>query len=1321
MFLKRLKPFSKNQPDNADSLHVNLSLSLAEAYGGTERQLLVSRYVRCSCCADGGDRPLFARRRAKVCPICAGECRVIKESLLNFDLAPMDLNREEQRFAGEGHVRQGGQSAGDLVLHLKVLPHPRFQADGTMLTGSVQVSARLAGDGGITEADILGVPVRISIPPGTLSGSWLTLDGHGMPDLNATEGGRGPLRLRIDVISLEDPEPASGKPDQNSAEQLLADAVPLSSLPAESTAQRLLEDCWNRVKAMPEVSPCMCCGKDTSGLVVQPVQHRLFSSGVPLSVCSTCVGRFPVADKNSRLIPPQLTDPFIERPANAVFCWAAGIWILQQASIQRDLPLVPWLLCGGLLLPILMIFGLRRLDRLWSQRRTEKRRARLRKMLQTVGLQSVFADDPEAFVMLLSPVRQFQRPTDSPPELFREWLVLHQQFQPYFGESLRQRAGLCREILETLVKQVLQQQQQVLNEAPAGAVEAISVGLVLLPDCRMDAVVQIYSSGRGVAELQAALRSSILQLPQIHVSYALPMQLYSCNRAGVALNPLQLQPFKSWSKAPGTEDLPAGTSLADLAERIYDVRSEVRDFMLGAEDIRAWVRRGASLLEILSAECARMVENYLQSPFEIEWQEQVSLLLTWFSESDPDVPEIRFLHARCLGQMDLPERAAAVCQELLRSFPTFANAHGLLACLQHHLGRSQDAEETLRSAPRGGLSIEFYLSVARLFRDLNQLSRASGYLHAAVFRYPCQPQPWLERAQLLAAMGLYERAIQDLDRYESLARADLQTVWFRGQWLTAIGRHNAALDLYERAAEQEPNNPVFLQLRAEVLDEVGRSSEAVAETARVLQQAPDFLPARMLHIHSLIAEGSLSEALDAIDSLPDDDALTGERHMLRGLVLQQRGELEEALWQFDRACAADDRPQLRCRRVEVLWSLERFDEALTDLNEVLADLPDAVPLLVLRGRVLVQLRRPHEAAIDFDRVLQIDAQNVDALHGRAVVFIDDQQLELAMNLLDAALRIAPDEPNSLLARARLLWDERELRLAEADLSKLLTKSPNFIPAIMFRAEIRLRQRRFEDAKSDLDHAIQDDPENSVALLSRSLVHEHLGNPEEARSDFTRAAELSPDSQERLTVNRLLLQASLSFEDEHYADAIQFVEEVLTLQPENPHALRCRAAAHWYLDQFVEALHDYDLLLELPEIPDQPRAGLLISRGAVLGELGEFEQALDILLPAVTEARQTRGRDLARGLNALARALTGLERFTEAHEAFIESLSMEPENAWLHFNRGLYLLAQGQRQAAGKCFSLAHNLKRPPLSPRKRLQAAAFIRQLNAVTPSGFNG
>ncbi|MFM7055739.1 MAG: tetratricopeptide repeat protein [Planctomycetota bacterium] len=196
--------------------------------------------------------------------------------------------------------------------------------------------------------------------------------------------------------------------------------------------------------------------------------------------------------------------------------------------------------------------------------------------------------------------------------------------------------------------------------------------------------------------------------------------------------------------------------------------------------------------------------------------------------------------------------------------------------------------------------------------------------------------------------------------------------------------------------------------------------------------------------------------------------------------------------------------------------------------------------------------------------------------------------------------------------------------------------------------------------------------------------------------------------------RLMLQASLAFEDERYATAIEHADETLALQPEHHTALRCRAAAHWYLDQFVEALHDYGQLLLLPESPDHSRTGLLISRAAVLSELGEFDQALEILLPAIAAARTARSRDLARGLNALGRALTGLERFPEADEAFRESLTMEPENAWLHFNRGLFFMVQGQPTAAGRCFALAHGLKRPPLSPRKRLQTAAFLRKPHAA-------
>lgn len=1317
MFPNRRHQNSDASPIDGDSLLVNLSISLAEAYSGSERQLLVNRFVACSVCEGTGCEPQPDHQPAGICSTCHGACRTFTESLLTLTIQPGLDSGSQMRIPFAGHAGCHGGATGDLVIHFEVLPHPRFQRHGSTLTGSHHISPRQARAGAETEAIILGIPLRISILPGTTAGTCLRFAGRGMPDPNDPDGPRGLLQLQIEITADDSPESVSAEARQPSSNQPSADLLLLSPLPAETAAQRLLDPWCRSVHSLPDRTPCLVCGRSTADLLVNIVQHRLFTCGVPISVCSKCSGRFPFSDSVTSIISCVLPDVRAWSASVAVAVWAAGILLLLQVLEIRGGPVVPGVLFWGLILPALAISTLDRLRPRWLERRASRRCSQLQTLVIKSGLQDVFDDDPNAEVMLLEPVQSVQRSAVRPMDVVRRWLHPHQQFRPLFSESEWERSGLCRPLLDTLVHEVVRRLRQLLDEAPESASEAVHVGIVLLPGGRMEVEVRMDSSWRSVQELQAALRRSIRQLPPMAVSCALPMLIYSCNRHGT---PLQVQlspPFRDWSKMPGTEHLPADASPVEQAEQIWGVQPEQRNHLVAAEHIHQWARIGAPLLPVLTAESARLVQRYTDEPGNDAWQERLSELFGSFSQWYPQDPEIVFLHARCLGQMAMPERAAAVCQNLLRRFPTYANAHGFLACLQHNLGRSQDAELTLRAAPRGGLSLEFYLSVARIFRQLNQPWRAAGYLHAAVFRYPGQAQAWLERAQLLASIGHPERALLDLDQTEQLAGISPSTVWLRGQCLTALRQHDAALELYENAAQQDPRNPLFPQLRAELLEEIGRSSEAVTEATRVLEQTPDFLPARILRIHSLIAEGSLEEALAEIDSLPEDASLIGEQHMLRGMVLQQRENFEEALWHFDQACAVDDRHIIRCRRIEVLWRLERFKEALKDLNLVLTDLPDAIPLLTLRGRVQLQLKQPQKAAMDFDRVLQLDPQHVEALHGRAMVFIEDKQPQLAMSLLNAALQTAPTDPQSLMARARLHWEDRELRLAEADLTKLLTHSPDIITAILYRGEIRLRLQRFEDARKDYDHVLLMEPGNRTALICRSILYEQIGDTENARIDMEQAFERHPEAAVWLPIDRLLLQAMIAYDSQQYAEAIAFANKMLALQPDNHEARRCRAASYWFLNLFAEALHDYEQLLLISVIPCQPRTGLLISQAAALGELGEFEQALKILQGAIRNARRTRSRDLARGLNALGRTLTALKRYSEADEAFRESISMEPEDGWLHFNRGLFFLAQGQPSAAGKCFSLARRLTRLPFSPRKRLLAAAFVRQLNSNNPA----
>lgn len=120
------------------------------------------------------------------------------------------------------------------------------------------------------------------------------------------------------------------------------------------------------------------------------------------------------------------------------------------------------------------------------------------------------------------------------------------------------------------------------------------------------------------------------------------------------------------------------------------------------------------------------------------------------------------------------------------------------------------------------------------------------------------------------------------------------------------------------------------------------------------------------------------------------------------------------------------------------------------------------------------------------------------------------------------------------------------------------------------------------------------------------------------------------------------------------------------------------------------------------------AGAYSGRGQVYAEMGEFELALPDMQRAVELARDSDRGCLPYSLSGLGKSLTGLGRLDEAESAFRKSLSLEPENAWLQFNRGLLFIAKNEPQHARICFELSLQLTKPALSPRKKAKAQGFV-------------
>ena len=90
------------------------------------------------------------------------------------------MDGERIRLKGQGKPGYQGGSAGDLYLHIRVVPHPLFDVSGHNLTITVPLAPWEAALGAKVTVPTLEGKISLSIPPCTQSGDRLRVKGKGL-------------------------------------------------------------------------------------------------------------------------------------------------------------------------------------------------------------------------------------------------------------------------------------------------------------------------------------------------------------------------------------------------------------------------------------------------------------------------------------------------------------------------------------------------------------------------------------------------------------------------------------------------------------------------------------------------------------------------------------------------------------------------------------------------------------------------------------------------------------------------------------------------------------------------------------------------------------------------------------------------------------------------------------------------------------------------------------------------------------------------------------------------------------------------------------
>ncbi|UCD91694.1 MAG: molecular chaperone DnaJ, partial [Methanobacteriota archaeon] len=137
----------------------------------------------------------------KACPECRGSGTKHKTSTLEVDVPKGAFDGLRLKIPGKGEAGERGGPAGDLYVFVHTKPHEIFERRGSDLVLDLPISFAQAALGDKVDIPTLDGKARLTIPPGTQTGTIFKITRKGLPDIDGYV--RGDELVRVTVVTPE--------------------------------------------------------------------------------------------------------------------------------------------------------------------------------------------------------------------------------------------------------------------------------------------------------------------------------------------------------------------------------------------------------------------------------------------------------------------------------------------------------------------------------------------------------------------------------------------------------------------------------------------------------------------------------------------------------------------------------------------------------------------------------------------------------------------------------------------------------------------------------------------------------------------------------------------------------------------------------------------------------------------------------------------------------------------------------------------------------------------------------------------------------------
>lgn len=229
----------------------------------------------------------------------------------------------------------------------------------------------------------------------------------------------------------------------------------------------------------------------------------------------------------------------------------------------------------------------------------------------------------------------------------------------------------------------------------------------------------------------------------------------------------------------------------------------------------------------------------------------------------------------------------------------------------------------------------------------------------------------------------------------------------------------------------------------------------------------------------------------------------------RGIELADRGWLEEAVKEFNRAIELDHHsPFPRINRASVYLEQGRLLDALSDLLEAVRLAPEE-PATHYHLGVFLSRYGSNLAVSELHASLALDPEQVDALLQLGATYADRGESREAEESLRAALEVDQSDPAANRELGVLLMERGKIHDAIRHLRVACEQYPKDTEVQVDLGMAYIQAGFYEEAENTLTKVLSHDPENLHAHYNLAAIYTDRGKNDQAFSHLRRAYTVGP--------------------------------------------------------------------------------------------------------------------------------------------------------------------------------------------------------------------